>query len=132
MFKKYITSETIFIGHSLGAAFILSIAEKYSFKTGILVAGCIGSVDERCDYQMKELTIKEFDWNKIHKNCKEFKLLCSKNDRALPFYKFEELAEQLEIKPDIIHNGNHFETASGYGPFPKLLEEVTKSIEKKN
>ena len=70
VFDEYIDkvdSETIFIGHSLGAPFILSILEKINIKVKacFFAAGFIGLMGFPLDEVNKTLTDKKFNWDKI-------------------------------------------------------------------
>lgn len=123
-YNKILTPETILVGHSLGAIFILSIAQKMKIKAGFLVAWCVWKVDEDFDDEIKDFTQRDFDWEKIKNNCKDFSLFCSNNDQYIKFEKFEELGNLLDIELDFIKNAYHFETKSDYKTFSSLLDKI--------
>ena len=125
-----IDEETIFVGHSLGPAFILSILERIDVqvKACFFVAGFIGLLNDDLDKINHTLTDKNFDWAKIKKNCQKFYLMNSDNDPYISLTKAEELANHLDTKLEIIKNAGHFNAKAGYLEFPKLLEDIKRII----
>lgn len=74
-FIKQIDQNTIFIGHSLGPAFILSILEKIDVQVRacFFVAGFTGLLENNTfDGINKTFVTKGFDWEKIEQNCKPY------------------------------------------------------------
>jgi len=72
-YKQDIDENTVFVDHSLGCAFILSVLEEDREKpvrACYLVSGFAGPLgDARFDAINKTFTIKKFDWEKIKGNC---------------------------------------------------------------
>jgi len=109
---NHINSQTIFIGHSIGPAFILSILEK--IKTNIracfLVSGFLGLLNnEKFDEVNKTFTTKDFD-------------------PYVPFEKAERLSKKLNVKVIVIPNGGHLNTSAGYTRFPELLNKIKEEL----
>jgi len=133
-FKKYemkIDETTIFIGHSLGSAFILNLLERINkpIKTAFLVSGFIGSLDKKeFDELNKTFTDKEFNWNNIKMNCKKFYVINSDNDPYIPLKKGRELAKSLDTELIIIKNAGHINKESGYKKFDFLLDKIKEEI----
>jgi len=128
---NHINSQTIFIGHSIGPAFILSILEK--IKTNIracfLVSGFLGLLNnEKFDEVNKIFTTKDFDWKKIKENCRNFYIFHSDNDPYVPFEKAERLSKKLNVKVIVIPNGGHLNTSAGYTRFPELLNKIKEEL----
>jgi uncharacterized protein len=134
VFEKYtenINKDTIFVGHSLGPAFILSLLEKLNtpIKASFFVSGfleALGNPD--FDEINKTFVNRTFDWPTIKQNCKNFFVYHSDNDPYVPISSAENLAKSLEIAPIIIKGAGHFNEASGYKKFEVLLNEIKKVI----
>ncbi|KKP37331.1 MAG: hypothetical protein UR27_C0007G0080 [Candidatus Peregrinibacteria bacterium GW2011_GWA2_33_10] len=127
-YKKFITPETVFVGHSLGVAFILNLIEKHPIKAAFFVAGFVGKTGNQFDPSMKTFTMKNFNWTQIKKNCQKFTLFHSNNDPYVPRKKAEELAIYLNTNITLIKGAGHFNKASGYETFEKLLNDIKLSF----
>ncbi|NQV91525.1 serine hydrolase family protein [Candidatus Woesearchaeota archaeon] len=126
VFREYeqeINEDSMFIGHSLGPAFILSLLEKHKVKSAIFVSGFVGLLNNSTfDEINKTFTTKEFDFEKIKKNCKEFFIFHSDNDPYVPIGKAEEFANLLDTKLIIVKDAGHFNMESS----PEILEKIKK------
>ncbi len=123
-YLELINKDTILIGHSLGAAFLLCVLEKLKTKirAAFLVAGFTGLLgNDEFDQINKSLSVKLFNWNKIKKNCERFYIFNSTNDPYVPLEKGIELSQNLDS--DLIRFGEagHFNSDSGYDEFPEIL-----------
>jgi uncharacterized protein len=133
-FQKYkceINSETILIGHSLGSAFILSILETLNtpVKACFFIAGFIGLLNnKKFDSINKTFTAKDFDWDKIKKNCNKFILFNSKDDPYVPLKKGQELSNILNGELIIKENAGHFNKDAGFTSFKELLTKINELI----
>ncbi|MCX6804162.1 MAG: alpha/beta hydrolase [Candidatus Diapherotrites archaeon] len=127
---KEITPETVFIGHSLGCAFILSELEKAKLKIRAcyLVSGFVGPLGLDLDKINKTFTEKDFDWSKIKNNCKKFVLFHSDNDPYVPLAKAKELKEKLNAELIITPKAGHFNKTAGFTEFPRLLNKIMELI----
>ena len=128
-----IDNEAIFVGHSIGPSFILSILEKIktNIRASFFLSGFLGLLNkETFDKVNKTFTTKDFDWNKIRSNCKRFYIFHSDNDPFVPFEKAEELSKKLNTKIIVIHNGGHLNVKAGYTLFPELLDRINEEIKK--
>jgi len=126
-YKEEIDNNTIFIGHSLGPAFILTILENINIqiKACFFVSGFIGSLNNpQFDNLNSTFVDKEFDWDKIKTNCKSFYVFHSDNDPYVPIKKAEELTTKLSVETKIIKNAGHFNKKAGYTKFDMLLELI--------
>ena len=80
-YEKYVDEDTILIGHSLGALFIMNILENYKVKACYLVGGFLGLLGvKKFDIINKTITNRKFNFKKIKKNCKIFFVYNSDND----------------------------------------------------
>ena len=137
VFSKYeskISSETVLIGHSLGAPFILNYIEKSNkkIKAAFLVAGYHKMLENEFKELNRSFVGKDFDWKKIKKNCGRFFVVASDNDPYIPVEINKELAKFLDAELIIIHDGGHLNKKAGFDRFPKLLEEINKIRGNKN
>ena len=126
-----IDSETIFIGHSVGCAFILSVLEKLKcrVKACYFVAGFIGPLGIDLDKINKPFAQKNFDWEKIKANCEKFVLFNSDNDPFIAPAKGEELKAKLGDKAElvVVAGAGHFNKKSNYTEFPLLFDKILES-----
>lgn len=130
-YEEKINEETVLIGHSLGAAFILNYLERTNkkIKASILVAGYHKLIEN----QFKELNMtfvgKEFSWEKIRQSCGKFFVFAGDNDEYIPLDIANELSKNLNAELNIVHDGGHLNKKAGYEDFPLLLETIIIEIE---
>ena len=126
-----INEETVLIGHSLGAAFMLNFLEQTSkkIKAGILVAGYHKLLDNKFYELNKGFVDKQFNWEKIKANCGKFFVFGSDNDEYIPVEVTKELSSNLNAELNIVHNGGHLNKDAGYEDFPLLLDTILIELE---
>ena len=128
-YEKNTSENTILIGHSIGATFILNILEKSKAKAAFLISGFLGLLgNSEVDPLNKTISNKEFNWETIKNNCKKFYIFQSGNDPYVPLAKAKELGEKLGTKVILVENAGHFNKKSGYTTFNLLLETIKKEI----
>lgn len=132
-FKKYearLDDDTVFIGHSLGAAFTLSILEKlkHKIKACYFVSGFIEPLNNEVDIINKTFIEKEFDFDKIKQNCKKFVCYQSDNDYFVPITTSEHLSTKLNAETITIENAGHFNSDSGYNSFEHLFKKIQSDL----
>ncbi len=126
-YKKHINNETIFIAHSSGPAFVLSILE--SINTQIYACYFVSwfldliQIPE-FDIINETITARQFDWKKIHQNCKNFYMCHGSDDPYVPPHSAEIMADNLEVKIDLIEWWGHLNEEAGYTSFEYLLEKI--------
>ena len=125
-FEDKVGKETILIGHSLGAAFILDYLEQANkkIKAAFLVSGFHRQLGSPYDEINKTFVDKDFDWEKIRKNCGKFFLFCSDNDQYISLDVSKELAKKLGAEINLIKNGSHLNKEAGFKEFPFLAEKL--------
>ncbi len=128
-FREYendVGVSTVFVGHSLGAAFALRLLERMKHPTvaTFLVAPVSGVMGNEFDPLMTTFTEAPYDWSSIRKNCHTFTVIHSPTDPYITLSKVKTLAENLGIEVTEIENAGHFNAASGYTTFPQLLTAV--------
>ena len=125
-YENNINEETVLIGRSLGAAFILNYLEKRNekIKAAFLIAGYHKLLNNQFYELNKSFVYKEFDWEKIKENCGKFFVISSDNDEYIPLETSKELANLLHAELKIIHNGGHLNKKAGFEKFPQLLDAI--------
>ncbi len=134
VFSNYegkINEETVVIGHSLGAAFILNYLEKTNkkIKAAILVSGFHKLLGGSYDEVNKTFVDKQFNWEKIKNSCGRFFAFASGNDEYIPFEVTEELTKNLNAEFNFVPDGGHLNKKAGYDTFPLLLECIIIDLE---
>ena len=119
-------SDLIIVAHSLGVTIALDLIENTPVKALISVSGFAYDYGaELNSYFLKEKTI---DFEKANRNLKQAFVIYGDNDPYVPQEVLKSLADNLKVKPEIIKNGGHLNTDSGYKTFPRLLEIIKKEI----
>lgn len=130
-YKKHINEDTIFIAHSAGPAFVLSILETLDtpVKGCFFVSGFLGLIGNPWfDDLNLSITVKEFDWESIYKNGKYFYMCHGDDDPYVPLHNVHMLAENLWVDVDMIDWGGHLNSESGYTSFPYLLSIIQSYV----
>ena len=133
-FEGTIKDDTVFIGHSVGCAFILSLLERLDqpARAAFLVAGWTGSLGiPRFDPINSSIAEREFDWGRIKAGCREFRVYASDNDPYVPLAMSAALAKRLGAQFNLIKGGGHFNDAAGYKRFGVLLGDVMEVLKGK-
>ena len=112
--------DTILVGHSLGAVIILRMLERgHKAKAVYLVAPFLN--DLGWDVLKESLFFADnFDWHLIKKQCDHFEVFASKNDPYVSVENVQEVADNLEVTPQVLDVNKHFNTDD----FPPLLERI--------
>lgn len=129
LFQKQVDENSIFIGHSIGANFVLHVLEKSDkkAKAAFIVAGAISPVVDpknTVNEINKTFYKKKFNWKKIRENCKDIQVISSDNDPYITLKLAEEISKPLGVTLTIIEKGGHFNKKAGYEKFPQLLDMV--------
>jgi uncharacterized protein len=122
-----IDDKSVFVGHSIGAAFALRVLERWDAEVAatILVAGFVSQLsDPRFDPLNASFLEPGWDWKKIRGASKRFIAFASEDDPYVPVEKSKELQRQLPIEMQMIEGAGHFNMAAGYAEFPQLLERI--------
>ena len=129
-YKNYFNNETIVIGHSIGAGFLLNIIEQLNItiKAAFLVSGWVGLLNDPLDEINKTFVDRKFDWNKIKINCEKFFVYNSDNDPYIPLKLGQDLANNLGVDLILVKNGGHINIKAGFIEFPLILENIITLI----
>ncbi len=120
------------MGHSLGAAFLLSVLEQKKAGAAFCVAPAWGVTGNQFDPIMRDIADRPFDWAAIRKNCKDFEIFHAPNDPYLKMERAETLATHLHATLTVVEGAGHFNAAAGYTEFPLLLERVLQRVSSKS
>jgi len=121
--------DTIIVGHSLGANFILHLLNNKKIKKAILVSGfCHKLGNEFFDNLNSTFVDKEFSWSKIKNNADSFLIYHGDNDPYVPIREALNLKEKLGAEVKIIPNGGHLNKDAGMVKFDLLLREIEKDL----
>ncbi len=128
-FEKYKPQleNSIVVGHSLGVAFLLSVIERLDkpVKAAFFVAGFTTPLDNpEFDEFIGTFVGKQFDWNKIRRNCGKFYVMNSDNDPYVPLEQGRNLAKNLKAELIILKNAGHINEEAGFTRFDFLLEKM--------
>lgn len=117
--------DTVLIGHSCGATFILHVLEALPgpVAKSVFVSGFLDELgNEFFDNLNKSFINHAFDWDKIRRNAGEITLFHGDNDPYVPLAAAESLSTKLKTPLTIIPNGGHLNAESGYVEFPQILD----------
>lgn len=119
--------ETIFVGHSIGPAFMCCVLEKLQqpIAKSIMASpflGLLGNAD--FDVINETISAREFDWEKVKQNAGKLSLVHGDNDPYVPLHIAQDFAAKLSQPLEIIENGGHLNIAAGFTTFPRLLKII--------
>lgn len=123
-YEKFLTPDSIVVGHSLGVPFLLRLLEKKPALAAFFVAGFLNNeIDPTAD-----TFCRPFDFEKIKANCKKFYVFHSDNDPYFAPEKGEELVRKLLAEQIFVKGAGHFNLEFGYDRFPLLVEKIKAAI----
>ena len=117
-------SELIIVAHSLSVASALDYIEQTDAKVRALVSVsgfCEDYGAELNSYFMKE---KDIQFSEVNKHLAKAYVLFGDNDPYVPQVTLTSLAQRLGVHPEIIKEGGHLNSDSGFSTFPRLLEII--------
>ncbi|MDE1833370.1 MAG: serine hydrolase family protein [Candidatus Micrarchaeota archaeon] len=134
LFDQYlpiVDRNTVFVAHSLGPAFVLSLLEaaKTRVRACFFVAPFVGELGIReFDSINSTFTNKSFDWGAIRRNCGAFYVYSSDDDPYVRLEKGEFLTDRLGARMKVIEGAGHFNRSSSYTIFPELLSDISREL----
>ncbi len=125
-YKKQISENTIFVGHSLGGVFLLHMLPRLEQKAKavFLVGTPIGIKPIKNYDQDRSFGGFDFKWDEIKKKSDAFVVFQSDNDPYVSLENGEELAKHLGVDLSFIPNAGHFNAKAGYLKFDELWEKL--------
>ena len=126
-YQEQLDENSILVGHSLGAPFLLSILEKQKVKAAFFVAGFCSLPENEFKDKMSDF-IKNYDWEKIRQNCDYSFVFHSDNDPYVSIEKGKELVRNLNGDLTVVSGAGHFNSSAGYNKFELLLEKIKEIL----
>jgi len=119
--------DTILVGHSLGAPFILRLLERLPEGQKIGACFLVSGFERPLGFPETENFVdKPFDWEKIRQSCEKFVVIHSDNDPYVPLAIGKDLAKSLNVKLIIEHAAGHINAPGGFLSYPRLLNMILK------
>lgn len=123
-----LTPETILVGHSLGAGFVLNLLQEspVQIRAAFLIAGFLGTLGLP-DYDRINATFvcREFNWPLIKQKAGTIIVMNGDDDPYVPVAKGRALADALAVSLHVVPGGGHLNAECGYISFP-LLESTIR------
>ena len=121
-----IGEETVLIGHSTGAVFILDLLEERELdvEAAFLISGFTGKLDIEFDELNETFAERDFDFKKVKDSAEVIYVFHSESDPYVPLEKAAELAPKIGANLELVAGAGHFNTESGYTEFPELWQEL--------
>ena len=129
-YLDYINEDTILIGHSSGCAFTIKYLIKNNIKINKLILVCgfnnyySDDINDFHNIVNKTFYVSDDELVKIKDLCNEIICIYGDNDPYIPQNVFKDLANKLEAKELIIHNGGHLNKEAGYDKFEEILKYI--------
>jgi len=127
-YKHMMGPKTIMVGHNIGPAFIFRVLERSNVKilASFLVAPFSRTIRmPKYDAANSTFLEKEFDWERIRKNCGDFYVYGSDNDPYVKFSQEDFVAKRLEARMRVIEGAGHIDADAGYKEFKELLGDIS-------
>lgn len=122
---------TVFVTHSLGAAFVLNLLQIYKARVRacFFVAPFVGDLGlPEFDGINGTFTKRSFDWPTIKGSCKAFYVYSSDDDPYVKLDKGEFITDRLGARMKVIESAGHFNRQSNYTIFPDLLSDIMREL----
>lgn len=117
--------DTVLVGHSCGALFVLHILEvvRNPVAKAVLVSPFMSALgNETFDRLNASFVNHDFDWAAVKRNAGEIVLLHGDDDPYVPLAEAQKVAGKVGQPLTIVPGGGHLNAESGFTRFEKLLE----------
>lgn len=131
-YMSLLNRDSIIVGHSIAPVFVCAVLERapQPIHAAFFVSGFLRLLNiEIFDTVNKSFIEHTFDWQTVRRNCNTFFAYHGSNDPYVPVEMGRELASNVGAELQIIKDAGHFNTASGYNTFPKLLSDIYSVID---
>ena len=121
-----ITQNTTIFAHSIAPVFVSKflVENKISVKKLVFVCGFNNYLGINEEYDSVNRSMFFDNLAEVKKYCPNIICLYSENDPYVPYDAEKNFADTIATKQEIIKNGGHLNSESGYSEFPKLLEYI--------
>lgn len=120
-------SDTVLVGHSLGVALALRLAERTDepYAAAFLAAGFFGELGLP-DYDPINASFFEggIDWDRVRRGANRWHAYAGDDDPYVPVARSEEIAGHTGGSLTIIEGGGHLNQETGFVEFPRLLDDL--------
>ena len=126
-YRKNITKDTIFIGHSLGGIFLLRLLERLPTKVkAVFFTGTPVGVKTIKNYDADNIFGEgfDFDWGTIRSKARNFAVFHSDTDPPMSLGNGEKTTEELGVPLSFVPNAGHFNAKAGYLKFEELWAKL--------
>ena len=126
--ERNIEDEIYLVGHSLGTPAILRYLENAQAEP---ISGAVlvsGPSEKNNNRKIDNFLEKNFNFEKIKSNCKEFYIIHGNNDRNVPVANAEFLSQNLSGELIVVKNGGHLNGSSGWFELPQCLTALNKMM----
>ena len=126
-YSDWFGENLVLVGHSMGPGLILGKLEILDkpICAAFLVSGFTHNIPiEPFRTLNSSFVEKEFDWERIKKNCRDFFVYHGDDDPYVPLHMGQELAGNLGVECAVIHKGKHLNAENNYFKFPRLLRDI--------
>ena len=119
--------ETVLVGHSLGAALALRLAERAEapYAAAFLAAGFFGPLDLP-DYDPINASFFEggIDWSRAKRGAGSWQSYAGDNDPYVPTERSANIVEHVGGTLTIIEAGGHLNRETGFVQFARLADDI--------
>ncbi len=131
-YRDQVTSDTVFVAHSIAPAFVLHLLPTLPVQ----VRGCIFVAPF-----LKQVGIPEYDavnysfvttpvdWKAVGEHCPRFEVIGSDDDPYVPAVYTEDVLDHLSkvavADLSLVAGGKHFNTSAGFTEFPLVRDLIT-------
>lgn len=123
---------TVLVGHSLGVAFALRLAERLGepVHAALLAAGFLGRLGLP-DYDPinETFVVPPVDWATVKANLPRVRCYAGEDDPYVPLERSRDIADRLGVPLRVISRGEHLNGASGFVSFPDLWADLEPLLE---
>lgn len=127
-------AQTILVGHSIGAPFVLRLAEEVGLGNPMPYRAVIGVCPfaeqlglEQFDPLNQSFVTPAWDWNAVCNGAREFLFLASSDDPFVSLSHARNVQEAVGCGTlEVVEKGGHLTSDSGFKEFPALLEKILR------
>lgn len=118
---------TILVGHSIGAAFVIRMAEVAPSPYKAIFPICPFTETlglPQFDALNASFVEHSFNWDRVKAGANKRVCFAGSDDPYVPLPLSQNVARMMSAELRVINNGKHLNAAAGYFEFPELLEEI--------
>ncbi len=122
-------TDTVLIGHSTGAVFVLRMAERTSQPYKAIFSVCPFARDlglAKFDPLNASFVHPAFDWARVKQGSQKTTCFAGDNDPYVPLACTRDVADKSGAELVVIEKAGHLNAEFGYREFPLLLEKILK------